>query len=152
LTGCQARQTGGYWRGFKTASRFDFLEGVDPWMVHPDDVKLTGDDRANASYMVGWSSLGTGVAQSIEFHADPDQTKCLTQGILIYGWSAPSLPTTNAHRIFLPLIQQGVPSRTPQFVRDTSQVAAGRYYLCARVTDGYNTSTAVSDTAVIVSH
>jgi hypothetical protein len=149
----QTLQTGSYWTGFKTAFRFDFLEGVDPWVIHLDDVKLTGDDRAGDSYVVGWSRLGAGVSQSIEFYADPDPAKCLTHGILIYKWLAAGQPPAGgAYRLFLPLIRQAAAGSASRFVWDTSRVSAGRYFLCARATDGYNTSTAVSEAAVIVSH
>ncbi len=148
-------QTGGFWTGFKYAFRFDFLEGVDPWPIHLDDVKLTGDDVANASFAVHWSQVTDAAPKTINFYASQDQTACLRSGTPIYQWQGGggNLPPTGQYKVFLPLVTGGTSTGGPDnFVWNTSTVAPGTYYVCAQATDGFNTTTAVSETPVIVSH
>ncbi len=149
--------TGGYWTGLKYALRFDFLEGVDPWMVHLADVKLTGDDVANASFTVRWSYPGAGTPASIDFYASQNRNTCLASGSLILHWQASGtgtqLPPAGPYRAYLPLIFGPTFSSGPDnFVWNTTAVAAAKYYICARASDGYNTFSTVSDTPVVISH
>ena len=146
--------TGGYWTGLKYALRFDLIEGVDPWVIHIDDVKLTGDDIANASFTVRWSYPGDGVPSSIDFYASQNRNTCLTSGSLIHHWQAgrASLPPAGPYWVYLPLILSAGASGPGYFVWDTASVAPAKYYICARASDGHNTFSTVSDTPVVISH
>jgi hypothetical protein len=151
----QVAQPGGYWSGIKTAIRFDILEGVDPWVIHLDYVKLTGDDTANASYQVKWSSLTASQPKTIDFYRSTNRSTCLTSGTKFYTWSAGStspLPPPGPRRIYLPLILIPGSGGAGYFVWDTSAVEPGTYAICARASDGFNTSTAVSNAYVVISH
>jgi hypothetical protein len=152
----EAPQSGSHWTGLKSAFRFDFLEGVDPWTVHLDDVKLTGDDVANASYVVRWSQLAGGAPKTIDVYAGSSQSTCLQNGAHIYHWQdggSVTPPPGGPYSVFLPLLQGGGGGGSATtFTWNTSAVAAGTYYLCGRINDGNNTSTMVSEAAVIVSH
>ena len=152
----QVIQPGGYWTGLKTAFRFDLLEGVDPWVVHLDDVKLTGDDTANASYQVKWSVLSSAGPTTIDFYRSTDRSTCLTSGTWFHQWTSdttpPPPPPGLRYHIYLPLIFKPDSSGANSFVWSTADVPAGTYYVCATVSDGYNTSTVVSNAAVIIAH
>ena len=152
----QVAQPGGYWTGTKAAFRFDILEGVDPWTFHLDDVKLTGDDTANASYQVKWSVLSSVEPTTIDFYRSTNRSTCLTSGTWFHQWTLgttpPPPPPGYDYLIYLPLIFKPGSSSLNSFVWDTSGVSAGTYYVCAKVSNGYNTSAVVSDAAVIVSH
>lgn len=145
--------TGGYWTGLKYALRFDFLEGVDPWVVHLDDVKLTGDDTANASFTVRWSYPGAGQPTSIDFYRGQNRSTCLTSGSLILHWQPGSIstPPTGPYRVYLPSILASNAGPN-SFVWNTASVTPGTYYICGRASDGYNTFATVSDTPVVISH
>lgn len=145
-------QTGGYWTGLKTWVRFDFLEGVDPWTVHLDEVKLTGDDTADASYTVRWSLRGSGRPTSINFYAHPNPASC-GSGSVIFTWPPTPIsppPITGMNLIYLPIVQRDPLSGS--FSWNTSGVAPGAYYVCAVAQDGNNVSRWVSETPVIISH
>jgi hypothetical protein len=150
--------TGGYWTDLKYALRLDFLEGVDPWVIHLDDVKLTGDDVANTSFTVRWSYPGDGTPNSIDFYYSQNRNTCLTNGSFILRWQASSggtpLPPAGPYRAYLPtILTSGAASGPGNFVWNTaSPLPAGKYYICARATDGYNTFSTVSDTPVAISH
>lgn len=148
-------QTGGFWTGFKYAFRLDFLEGVDPWPIHLSDVKLTGDDVANASFVVRWSQITDATPKTVNFYASQDQTACLHSGTPIYQWQAGGTgnpPPVGQYKVFLPRVTGGAYTGSDNFVWNTSTVAPGAYYVCAQASDGFNTSTTVSETPVIVSH
>ncbi len=151
-------QTGGYWTGGKKWIRFDFLEGVDPWMVHLTDVKLTGDDEANASYTIRWSQLAGEKLTSVNVFASQNQAACLTSGDLIYRWAINGQPgstgtagAAGTYKIFLPLIQR-IEVAPTSITWTTANVPAGKYFVCMRVNDGFNTSTVVSEAPVAISH
>jgi hypothetical protein len=150
-------ETGGYWTGLKYGFRFDFLEGVDEWNIHLDYVKLTGDDTANASYTVRWSQLEGSDPTAIDFYRSQNPNACLSSGTQIYHWqpaTGGSLPPAGPYHIYLPLmIGGGGGSAGPtSFVWNTSAVTPGTHYICGRVSDGVNTTTMVSQAAVIISH
>jgi hypothetical protein len=153
-----APQSGSYWMGLKSAIRFDFLEGVDPWTVHLDYVKLTGDDVANGSYVVRWAQLTGSTPNTIDVYASTDRNACLKSTTPIYHWTGDNSggqPADGPYKVFLPLIMGGSgggSGSADSFTWNTAGVAAGTYYLCARVNDGLNTSTMVSQAAVVVSH
>ncbi len=88
--------TGGTWTGLKYWIRFDFLEGTDPWVVHLDYVKLTGDDTANGSFTVKWSYPEAGRPNSLDFYASQNRNTCLANGQLISHWQAGKLRGTAA--------------------------------------------------------
>jgi hypothetical protein len=151
----QIVQPGGYWTGFKTAFRFDMVEGVDPWVFHLDDVKLTGDDTADASYQVNWTVLSDNQPTKIDFYASTNRSACLTSGESIGTWTAggnPPPPPPGGYRIYVPLIVGGKVGGDTSFVWPTAGETPGTYAICARVSDGFNTSTAVSDAYVVISH
>jgi len=143
-------QTGGYWTGFKTWLRFDFLEGIDPWTIHLDDVKLTGDDTADASFTVRWSLPGGRVPTRINFYA-----QACGSGSPIFTWPpppAPPSPITGTNLIYLPLVQLNYDPASDSFNWNTSGVPAGAYIVCAVAEDGYNVTRWVSETPVVISH
>ncbi|MGH2592574.1 MAG: hypothetical protein ACRDGG_03590 [Anaerolineae bacterium] len=147
-------QTGGYWIGFKTWLRFDFLEGIDPWTIHLDDVKLTGGDTADASFTVRWSLPGGRVPARINFYAHQNPAAC-GSGSPIFTWPplpAPPLPITGTNLIYLPLVQLNNDPAGDSFNWNTSGVPAGAYTVCAVAEDGYNVTRWVSETPVIISH
>lgn len=144
-------ESGGYWTGIKYWLRFDFLEGMDPWTIHLDDVRLTGDDTANASFTIRWSYLSA-QPTTIDFYASQNRAACLN-GTPIYQWTStgpPPPPPAGPYRVFLPLIRGG--SDASAFTWNTSTVSAGKYYVCARTSDGNNTFTTISETPVVISH
>ncbi|HEY4689896.1 MAG TPA: hypothetical protein VIK33_11320, partial [Anaerolineae bacterium] len=145
-------QTGGYWTGQKWWLRFDFLEGVDPWTIHLDDVKLTGDNTADASYVVQWSLAAGSQPTSITWYAHTNSGQCGT-GSPIYTWPPPPPPPPpGSERVYLPLVQRSGAAGNTAFVWNTSGVSAGSYYVCAIAGDGYNTSRWVSEVPVVISH
>jgi hypothetical protein len=147
-------ETGGYWTGLKYGFRFDFLEGVDDWTIHLDYVKLTGDDTANASYTVHWSQLEGSSPTAIDFYRSSSPNTCLSSGTQIYHWqpgTGGTPPPAGPYRAYLPVIIGGSAGPT-SFVWNTSAVAPGTYYICGRVSDGVNTTTMVSEAAVVISH
>ncbi len=148
-----APETGGYWTGLKYEFRFDFLEGVDPWNIHLDYVTLTGDDTANASYTVRWSKIGGSNPTTIDFYASQNQSSCLSGGSLIYHWQpAAVIPPAGPYRIYLPLISGSGFGGPTSFVWNTATVTPATYYICGRVSDGVNTTTMVSNAAIVISH
>jgi len=147
-------ETGGYWTGLKYALRFDLLEGVDNWNIHLDYVKLTGDDRADASYTVRWSKIAGSDPTTIDFYRSQNPNTCLTSGTQIYHWQAGgagSLPPPGPYRVYLPLLLSSGASPT-SFVWNTAAVTPGTYYICGRVSDGVNTTTMISEAAVVIAH
>ena len=151
----EAPQSSSFWTGLKYAFRFDFLEGVDPWAIHLDDVKLTGDDTANGSYVVRWSQATGSTPQFIDFYANSNPATCLSSGKLIYQWrpgKSDNVPPAGSNKIYLPIVMGGTSSTPDSFVWNTSSVAAGTYYVCGRINDGHNISTMLSEAAVIISH
>jgi hypothetical protein len=144
-------ETGGYWTGLKYWLRFDFLEGMDPWTIHLDDVKLTGDDTADASFTVRWSDLSA-KPTTIDIYASQNRATCLS-GTHIYqrpSTGAPLPPAPGPFRVFLPLIAGE--NDDSSFTWNTSVVSAGVYYVCMRASDGHNTFTTTSETPVVISH
>jgi hypothetical protein len=147
-------ETGGYWTGLKYGFRFDFLEGVDNWTIHLDYVKLTSDDTANASYTVRWSQLEGSAPTAIDFYRSQNPDTCLSSGTQIYRWqptAGGSLPAAGPYRIYFPVMIGGSSGPT-SFVWNTSAVTPGTYYLCGHASDGVNTTTMVSEAAVVISH
>jgi hypothetical protein len=139
--------------------RFDFLEGVDPWVVHLDYVKLTGDDTANGSFTVKWSYPEAGKPNSLDFYASQNRSTCLANGSLINHWQGGSSelqqPLAGPYFVYLPTVTISTPvssSGLDRFVWNTAAVSSGKYYICARASDGYNTFTTTSETPVVVSH
>ena len=148
--------TGGTWTGLKYWIRFDFLEGTDPWVVHLDYVKLTGDNTANGSFTVKWSYPEAGRPNSLDFYAGQNRNTCLANGQLISHWQAGSSgvqqPLTGPYFVYLPAMSSPTSSSLDSFVWNTAAVSSGTYYICARASNAYNTFATVSETPVIVSH
>jgi hypothetical protein len=143
-----------YWTGSKYYMRFDFLEGYEPWTFHLDDVKLTGNDQANTSFAVQWKPIESGTPTQVDFYANSNPAQC-GSGTPFSSWSAGGQPPPPLLRytIYLPTILSNYPSANVyRQLWDTSQVAAGSYFVCAIASDGYNTSRWVSETPVDVQH
>jgi hypothetical protein len=150
-------QQGGsaYWTGLKYWIRFDFLEGYQPWTVHLDDVKLTGNDQATTGFNVRWTLLESGVPTQVDFYANTNPAQCGYSGSPISRWPVGGQtvpPLSKAHTVYLPTILSNYSVRNYRQLWDTSQVAAGSYFVCAIARDGYNTSRWVSETPVDVQH
>lgn len=154
----QQGPSGGYWSGLKYWMRFDFLEGVDPWRVHLDYVKLTGNDEANTNYTINWSQLAGEKITSVDVYRSQNQTACLTSGTPVYHWSTNTQPgqpgpagSAGPYKIFLPVMQRI--ELAPTSVNwSTATLPNGEYFVCVRMGDGYNTFSTVSEAPVDISH
>jgi hypothetical protein len=103
---------------------------------------------------VRWSQLAGSDPTTIDFYRSQNPNTCLTSGTQIYHWQpsgGSSSPPAGPYRVYLPLILAANSGPT-SFVWNTSGVTPGTYYLCGRVSDGVNTTTMMSEAAVVISH
>ena len=154
----QQGPSGGYWTGLKYWMRFDFLEGVDPWQVHLDYVRLTGNDEANASYTINWSQLAGEKLTAVDVYRSQDQAACLTTGTPLYHWSTIAQPgqsepagSAGPFKVFLPSVQR-IEVAPTSVNWNTATMPNGEYFVCMRMGDGYNTFSTVSEAPVKISH
>ena len=82
------------------------------------------------------------------FYYDTDTDPTVRTPAAEYGISPP--PLTGPHYVYLPALLSQYPVEGSVFTWDLTDVAAGTYYLCADLDDGYNTTTWYSETPVII--
>jgi hypothetical protein len=155
----QQGASGGYWSGLKYWMRFDFLEGVDPWQVHLDYIKLTGNDEASTTYAINWTQLEGEKLSSVDVYRSQNQAACLTSGTALYHYAAsaqagqpePDAGSAGSYKIFLPILQRH--EMAPTSINwNTATISNGEYFICMRMSDGYNTFSTVSEAPVKISH
>jgi hypothetical protein len=134
--------------------RFDPHEFAAPHTFHIDYVMLTADSTANASFDIRYQSSG-GPA-TVQFFADTDTNPDNGGGTAISCAAANSI-AAGSKTVYLPLINRfsAAPPVTPAGSTcrwNTSGVAAGSYYIHSVTNDGTDTTSAYSQTPVVVSH
>jgi hypothetical protein len=134
--------------------RFDPHEFAAPHAFHLDYVMLTADSTANASYDIRYQTSGG--SATVQFFADTDTNPDNGGGTAITCAGANSI-AAGSKTIFLPLINRfsASPPVTPAGSTcrwNTSGVAAGSYYIHSITSDGTDTTSAYSQTPVVVSH
>jgi hypothetical protein len=138
--------------------RFDPHEFAAPHTFHLDYVMLTGDSTATSSFDIRYqTSDADGGTPSVQFFADTDTNPDNGTGAPIACTSAAAVIAASNAKLFVPLaIRPGaIPPVVPSGSTcrwDTSNVAAGRYYIYAVTSDGTDTTGAYSQTPVVVSH
>jgi len=134
--------------------RFDPHEFAAPHAFHLDYVMLTADNTANASFDIRYQTSGGGA--TVQFFADTDTNPDNGGGTAI-GCVVAQTAAVGDFQVFLPQINRfsASPPVTPEGSTcrwNTSQVAAGTYYIHSVTSDGTDTTSAYSQTPVIVAH
>src|SRR5262249_29415712 len=134
------------------AFRFDPHELAAPHTFHLDYVMLTGDSTANASFDIRYQTTS---GATVQFFADTD-TNPDNGGRTPISCAAAQVAASNAN-VFVPLIMHlgATPPVEPSGSTcrwNTSGVSAGSYYIHSVTTDGTDTTSAYSQTPVVVSH
>ncbi|MEO7912475.1 MAG: hypothetical protein ABIV47_22740, partial [Roseiflexaceae bacterium] len=134
--------------------RFDPHEFAAPRAFHLDYVMLTGDSTANASFDIRYQTTGAGA--TAQFFADADTNPDNGGGTAI-SCAAAQTAAVGDFQLFLPLIMHfsAAPPVEPVGSTcrwNTSGVAAGTYFIHSVTSDGTDTTSAYSQTPVIVSH
>jgi hypothetical protein len=134
--------------------RFDPHEFAAPHAFHIDYVMLTGDNTANASFDIRYQA--SSVAATVQFFADTDTNpdngagapiSCAVAQTAAVGDFQVSLPLIMRFGATPPVVPEGSTCRW-----NTSAVAPGTYYIHTVTSDGTDTTSAYSQTPVIVSH
>jgi hypothetical protein len=146
------------WTGVKNAFRFDPHEFPASRTVHLDYVTLTGDDTVPKGSMFPIVyQIKTASQASITFYRDTDKNPA--NGRIEIGKSASAqaqqAAASRANPLYLPLLFNGYPRELNLLTGDTwnwdtSSVPSGKYYISADVSDGWTTTTWVSDTPVVI--
>jgi len=140
--------------------------------IHLDDVKLTGDERADFYADIQWQLTDSDTsATTMELYYDADRSGFngtpITTRSLANGQPSDAMPLPQsgsraspnsvdalAPRAFLPMVARNwhPPCTGACYTWYTGDIAAGTYYLYACVDDSYNRACRYSDTPLIVSH
>jgi len=133
--------------------RFDPHEFAAPRAFHIDYVMLTADSTANASFDIRYQKSAGATPQ---FFADTDTNPDNGGGTAI-NCGAVQAAAVGDFKVFLSLITHfgAAPPVEPAGNTcrwDTSGVVAGSYYIHSVTSDGTDTTSAYSQTPVIVSH
>jgi hypothetical protein len=133
--------------------RFDPHEFAAPHAFHLDYVMLTGDSTANASFDIRYQ---TSAGATPQFFADTDTNPDNGGGTAI-SCATVQAAAVGDFEVFLPLITRfgAAPPVEPEGSTcrwNTSGVAAGSYYIHSVTSDGTDTTSAYSQTPVVVSH
>ncbi len=116
------------WTGSIDSFRLDPHEFSDPREFFFDDVRITADWRADASFPVLWTAQDADAA-TVALYYDTDKT----------GYNGT-------------LIAQGLNAAAGTYTWDTSAVPNGTYYLYAVISDGTNENRTYAGGPVIVLH
>jgi hypothetical protein len=134
--------------------RFDPHEFAEPRTFHIDYVMLTGDSTANASFDIRYQTTVDSITP--QFFADTDTNADNGAGTPI-SCAAVQAAAVGDFQVALPVILRS--SAAPPVVPEgktcrwnTAGVAAGTYYIHSVTSDGTDTTSAYSQTPVIVSH
>jgi hypothetical protein len=133
--------------------RFDPHEFAAPHTFHLDYAMLTGDSTANASFDIRYQ---TSAGATPQFFADTDTNPDNGGGTPISCATSQKLAASDV-KVFVPLISYSgtTPPVAPEGSTcrwNTSGVAAGSYYIHSVTTDGTDTTSAYSQTPVVVNH
>jgi len=133
--------------------RFDPHEFAAPHTFHIDYVMLTGDNTANASFDIRYQ---TSAGLTPQFFADTDTNPDNGGGTPISCVVAQTAAVGD-FQVFLPLITHfgATPPVEPAGSTcrwNTSGVAAGSYYIHSVTSDGTDTTSAYSQTPVVLIH
>ncbi len=134
--------------------RFDPHEFAAPHAFHLDYVMLTGDSTANASFDIRYQASSG--AATVQFFADTDTNPDNGAGTPI-SCVVVQTAAVGDFQVFLPLVMHfsAPPPVVPEGSTcrwDTAGVAAGSYFIHSVTGDGTDTTSAYSQTPVIVSH
>lgn len=139
-----------------TLFRFDPHEESRPRTLHIDYVMLTGDNQANGSFDIRYNASDAEKQNlTTKFYYDSDAQGFDGQPITCASTTQVSIPDSK-YKLFLPTLTQAgavgsaVSGDTCRW--NTSNVAAGSYYIYGVTTDGTNTTRVYSQTPLIVTH
>jgi hypothetical protein len=115
-------------------------EGHAAWTSHVDWVKLTAENQARGSYVVGWETV-QGQATMATLYWDTDQNPGNGFASRAYRAAAAAAPAPSAsHLVYLPVIMRNLGAAEHSFGLSTEDLAVGqRYYVALKLEDGYNT-------------
>jgi len=141
--------------------RIDPLETSTPTDFHVDYLLLATDDRADTSFNIRWGVTDPDLEDSATttLYYDTDTLWNGNENFIaqVTPGAEPPSPLPGSYTVYLPLVMKGysdlpVPEQAYLYHWDTSGVPTGTYHIWAVVTDGYNTTSWVSETPVVISH
>lgn len=116
------------------------------WTSHLDWVKLTADNEATGSYLVGWNLIqGDPTTTTIYWDADQNPSAGLIGGYVVAP-SGPVDPPPYPNNVYLPMAlnsyngSSGTVDATFSYPVSTTGLTDGQwYYIALKLQDGYNT-------------
>ena len=140
------------WKWF----RFDPNENIRgvPWTFHIDYALLTGDPTGKIDSQVPiWYELSETSGVTVTLYYDTDTSPGGETPIMVYT----PQPATGPYFVYLPTVLRDSSRDLPEpsgilRVWDTTSVPEGRYYIRARVSDGYNTTYWYSDVPFVLTN